>query len=107
MLVRDIRVRKAVEAQLQRQARWQTTAAEIRLSLLSEASLGTSLALVCTWAVDPSSASAVALVVDEAGLRSLAATAGEAAVLARLAEQVGNLKNLTENATMSLGDGGS
>ena len=55
--------------------------------------------------MDLSSASAAALVVDEAGLRSLAATAGDAAVLARLAEQVGNLENLTENATMSLGDG--
>jgi PAS domain S-box-containing protein len=44
--VRDVRVRKAAETQLRRQARWQTAAAEIRLSLLSEASLGTSLALV-------------------------------------------------------------
>ena len=73
MLARDIRVRKAAEAQLQRQARWQTAAAEIRLSLLSEASLGTSLALICKWAVDLSNASAAALVVDEAGLRSLVA----------------------------------
>ena len=105
MLVRDIRVRKAAEAQLQRQARWQTAAAEIRLSLLSEASLGASLALVCTWAVDLSSASAAALVVDAAGLRTLLATAGDAAVLGRLADQVGNLENLTKNATMSLGDG--
>ena len=105
VLVRDIRVRKAAEAQLQRQARWQTAAAEIRLSLLSEGSLDTSLTLVCTWAVDLSSASAAALVVDEAGRRSLAATAGDAAVVARLAEQVGNLENLTESATMSLGDG--
>ncbi len=105
VLVRDIRVRKAAEAQLQRQARWQTATAEIRLSLLSEASLSTSLALVCTWAVDLSGASAAALVVDEAGFRSLVATAGDAAVLARLAEQVGNLENLTESATMSLGDG--
>jgi PAS domain S-box-containing protein len=32
VLVRDIRVRKAAEAQLQRQARWQAAAAEIRLS---------------------------------------------------------------------------
>ncbi len=105
VLVRDIRVRKAAEAQLQRQARWQTAAAEIRLSLLSEASLGASLALVCTWAVDLPSASAAALVVDEAGLRTLLATAGDAAVLGRLADQVGNLENLTKNATMSLGDG--
>ncbi len=105
VLVRDIRVRKAAEAQLQRQARWQTAAAEIRLSLLSEASLGTSLQLVCTWALDLSSASAAALVVDEAGLRSLVATAGHAAVLARLVDQVGNLENLTESATICLGDG--
>ena len=32
-------------------------------------------------------------------------TAGDAAVLGRLAEQVGSLENLTESATMSLGDG--
>ena len=105
VLARDIRVRKAAEAQLQRQARWQTATAEIRLSLLSEGSLGTSLTLICKWAVDLSNASAAALVVDEAGLRSLVATAGDAAVLGRLAEQVGSLENLTESATMSLGDG--
>ena len=96
VLARDIRVRKAAEAQLQRQARWQTAAAEIRLSLLSEGSLDTSLTLICKWAVDLSSASAAALVVDEAGRRSLAAAAGDGAVVARLAEQVGNLESLTD-----------
>ncbi len=105
VLARDIRVRKAAEVQLQRQARWQTAAAEIRLSLLSEGSLGTSLSLICEWAVDLSSASAAALVIDETGRRSLAATAGDAAVVARLAKQMSDLDNLTESATVSLGDG--
>ena len=105
VLARDIRVRKAAEDQLQRQARWQTAAAEIRLSLLSEGSLDTSLTLICKWAVDLSKASSAVLVIDQAGRRSLAATSGDSAVVARLAQQVGNLGSLTESATMSLGDG--
>ena len=105
MLARDIRVRKAAEDQLQRQARWQTAAAEIRLSLLSEGSLDTSLTLICKWAVDLSKASSAVLVIDQAGRRSLAATSGDSAVVVRLAQQVGNLGSLTESATMSLGDG--
>ena len=43
--------------------------------------------------------------IDEAGRRSLAAAAGDGAVVARLAEQVGNLESLTASATISLGDG--
>ncbi len=105
VLARDIRVRKAAEEQLQRQARWQTAAAEIRLSLLSEGSLETSLTLICKWAVDLSKASAAALVIDEAGRRNLAATAGDGAVAARLAQQMSHLDNLTASATISLGDG--
>ena len=76
---------------MQRQARWQTAAAEIRLSLLSEASLDTSLGLICKWAVDLSNASVAALVIDEAGHRSLAAVAGDGAVVARLAAADGRL----------------
>jgi PAS domain S-box-containing protein len=105
VLARDIRVRKAAEDQLQRQARWQTAAAEIRLSLLSEGSLDTSLTLICKWAVDLSNASAAALVIDEIGLRRLAATTGDGGVVARLAQQMTDLDNLTESATVSLGDG--
>jgi PAS domain S-box-containing protein len=105
VLVRDIRVRKAAEAQLQRQARWQAAAAEIRLSLLSDASLQSSLALVCEWAVDLSNASAAGLVVEETGGRSLVATAGDAATLNRLGAKVGALGSLTEHSTLNLGDG--
>src|ERR1019366_9914310 len=39
VLVRDITVHKEAEAQLRRQARWQAATAEIRVSLLPEASL--------------------------------------------------------------------
>ena len=105
VLARDIRVRKAAEEQLQRQARWQTAAAEIRLSLLSEDSLTTSLALICRWALDLSNARAAALVVDEDGGRSLAGTAGDDGVLARLAGKLGTLDDLGHHSTASLGDG--
>ena len=105
VLARDIRVRKAAEEQLQRQARWQTAAAEIRLSLLSEDSLTTSLALICRWALDMSNARAAALVVDEDGGRSLAGTAGDDGVLARLAGKLGTLDDLAHHSTASLGDG--
>jgi PAS domain S-box-containing protein len=104
VLVRDIRVRKAAEAQLQRQAHWQAAAAEIRLSLLSDASLDTSLRLICEWAVDLSNAKASALVTDAAGSRTLVATAGDEAALALLAEQVGALPDLAEASTLTLGD---
>ncbi len=103
VLARDIRVRKAAEAQLQRQALWQTAAAEIRLSLLSEGSLEASLALICQWAVDLSSASAAALVIDEAGRRGLAATAGDEAVVAYLAKQTSSFGDLGDGGTKSLG----
>jgi PAS domain S-box-containing protein len=105
VLVRDIRVRKAAEAQLQLQARWQAAAAEIRLSLLSDASLDTSLRLVCEWAVDLSNASAAGLVIDEGGRRSVVATAGDEALLARLTEKLGALGDLIAASSLDLGDG--
>jgi PAS domain S-box-containing protein len=105
VLARDIRVRKAAEAQLQRQAHWQTAAAEIRLSLLSETSLATSLSLVCKWAVDLSGASAAALVIDDQGGRSVAASAGDEATVAILAARAALLGALSEPSTTDLGDG--
>jgi PAS domain S-box-containing protein len=107
VLVRDIRVRKAAEAQLQRQARWQAATAEIRLSLLSDVSVDTSLGLVCEWAVDLSSAGAAGLVVDEDGIRSLVASAGDEAVLRPLAEHLEAVESLRERSTLNLGDGSS
>ena len=62
VLVRDITVHKEAEAQLRRQARWQAATAEIRLSLLSEASLDSSLNLVCKWAAELANATAAALI---------------------------------------------
>ena len=73
--------------------------------MLSEGSLETSLTLICKWAVDLSKASAAALVIDEAGRRNLAATAGDVVVVARLAQQMSHLESLTAGATISLGDG--
>ena len=105
VLARDIRVRKAAEAQLQRQALWQTAAAEIRLSLLSEASLDTSLGLICKWAVDLSNASVAALLIDDVGHRSLAAVAGDGAVVARLVQRMSDSDNLTDTSTRTFGDG--
>jgi PAS domain S-box-containing protein len=82
ILVRDITVRKEAEAKLRRQARSQAAAAEVRLSLLSEASLDTSLNLVCKWAADLSHARAAALVVVEGKRARLMASAGDPEVLA-------------------------
>jgi PAS domain S-box-containing protein len=82
VLVRDITVHKEAEAQLRRQARWQAATAEIRLSLLSEASLKSSLRLVCKWAAELANVSAAALVVVEGGRSRTAASYGERDALA-------------------------
>ncbi len=103
VLVRDVRVRKAAETQLRRQARWQTAAAEIRLSLLSEASLGASLALVCKWAVDLSEASAAALITEEKGNRHLMVTSGDRSALGLLAKKLDRATELAHNRVTSLG----
>jgi PAS domain S-box-containing protein len=105
VLARDIRVRKSAEAQLERQARWQTAAAEIRLSLLSEGSLDRSLTLVCKWALELSNAQAAALVIDESGRRDLAAVAGDGKVLARLALEVNAAGALSGTMAMDVGAG--
>ncbi len=92
LLVRDITVRKAAELELQRQARWQQAAAEIRLSLLSDSSLEHSLDVVCKWAARLSRASATAIVVCQGGRCRMAGHWGDQEVLARLGK---NLKELT------------
>ncbi len=105
VLARDISVRKAAEAERQRQARWQTASAEIRLSLLSDSSLEASLVLVCEWAVRLANVDAAALVIDQAGQRSVAARAGDGGALAQLADQVGAFQQLTDHSSVSLGGG--
>ncbi|HXW82100.1 MAG TPA: PAS domain S-box protein [Acidimicrobiales bacterium] len=105
VLVRDIRVRKAAEAQLRRQARWQTAAAEIRLSLLSDASLDASLTLMCKWAVDLSRAGAAVLVIEDNGRRRLAASYGESSALAQAAKSLAKVTDLADNSTTGLGGG--
>jgi PAS domain S-box-containing protein len=82
VLVRDITVHKEAEAQLRRQARWQAATAEIRLSLLSEASLDSSLNLVCKWAAELANATAAALVIVDDQRSRLVASAGDRDTLA-------------------------
>ncbi|HYA45196.1 MAG TPA: PAS domain S-box protein, partial [Acidimicrobiales bacterium] len=77
ILVRDITERKAAELQLRRQARWQAATAEIRLNLLSEASLESSLGLLCHWAVELGEAKAAALLLVNDGGARVAARAGQ------------------------------
>ncbi len=103
VLVRDIRVRKAAEAQLRRQARWQTATAEIRLSLLSQASLESSLDLVCKWGVDLSTATAAALVINDNGDRRIMATVGDPGTLHCLRGQLDALADLGVASKISLG----
>jgi PAS domain S-box-containing protein len=103
VLVRDIRVRKEAEAVLRGQARWQTATAEIRLSLLSEASLEASLALVCKWAVDLSGARAAALVATEDDQPRLAATAGDSEALGAIAQQLATVAARAESTNVGGG----
>jgi PAS domain S-box-containing protein len=84
VLVRDITVHKEAEAQLRRQARWQAATAEIRLSLLSEASLSSSLNLVCKWTAELANATAAALVIVEDQRSRVAASAGDRDALAAI-----------------------
>lgn len=105
VLVRDIRVRKAAEAQLRRQARWQTATAAIRLSLLSDGHLDGSLKLVCNWAVDLSGAAAAALVITDGAGPRLAASAGDQAAVTALAAEMGRLANLGEEVTLPIAQG--
>jgi signal transduction histidine kinase len=105
LLVRDITVRKAAEAQLRRQARWQTATAEIRLSLLSEASLTKSLKLVCKWAADLASARAAALVIAEDDHARAMASAGDREALSALNRVMNRLARVTGTCTFALTPG--
>jgi PAS domain S-box-containing protein len=105
VLVRNITVRKAAEAQLRRQARWQTATAEIRLSLLSEASLEASLQLVCKWAADLASGRAAALVVVENDRPRTMATVGDWESLAALGRVLNKVARLTDRGTVALSPG--
>ena len=105
VLVRDIRVRKANEALLRHQARWQAATAEIRLTLLSEESLQASLVLVCRWAVELSNASAAALVLTEGAQSRMAATAGEGDALAEVARDPSAVAAQLQRGAMHLGSG--
>jgi len=91
LLVRDITIRKAAELELRRQALWQRAAAEIRLSLLSEAPLTASLDLICRWALDISGSSAGLIVVQEDTCYRVQARAGDRAVLEAAEAAVGRL----------------
>lgn len=75
VMARDITARKAAEAELQRQAKWQQATAEIRLTMLSESTLESSLGLVCTWAVDLLGARSAEVLVGQGPERQ--ASAGE------------------------------
>ncbi len=77
VLVRDITERLAAEANLRRQARWLAATAEIRLSLLSEASLTESLTVVCRWANELGGARAATVFLADRGRARIAARAGE------------------------------
>ena len=65
VLVRDVTARKVAEAEVARQARWQAATAEIRLNLLSDSRLESSLALVCKWAAELTGARVAALVITD------------------------------------------
>ncbi len=77
LLVRDITERTEAEARLRRQARWLEATAEIRLSLLAEATLEESLTVLCHWAAELGSAQATAVLLAEGGRARVAARSGE------------------------------
>ncbi len=74
-------------------------------SLLSEASLGSSLGLVCKWAVALSGATAAALMTEEGGGRRAVAAAGDAPSLAYVTEVMGTVEDLAKSAAIDLGNG--
>ena len=104
VLVRDIRVRKAAEAQLRRQERVQAAAAEIRLSLLADRSLEVSLDLVCKWAVELSGAVAAVLVVVDDVRPRLVATAGDTAAVTAVRGELGAVAVLVSGVPVRLGN---
>ena len=86
VLARDATARKAAEAEVARHARWQAATAEIRLDLLSDGSLESSLTLVCKWAVELMEARSAVLVLYDRpdGRARVAAEAGRPADLSAL-----------------------
>lgn len=76
VLVRDVTARKAAEAQVRQQARWQAATAEIRLNMLSDEPLQSTLELVCKWAADLTGAGSAAVFVSEPPGAHVAASAG-------------------------------
>jgi len=104
--VRDITERKAAEARLRLQAASQAAAAEIRLELLSDAPLETSLALVCRWAYELASARAAAVVSLRGDVAGVLASAGDREALKALVEALKRqprLLNGTEGAELGKG----
>ncbi|MGC8627405.1 MAG: PAS domain S-box protein [Acidimicrobiales bacterium] len=77
VLVRDITERIAAETQLRRQARWLEATAEVRLSLLSDVPLESSLSVLCRWAAELGGAVAAAVVLSDRGRARVAARAGQ------------------------------
>ena len=94
--LRDITERKEDEERLRLQARAEAAGAEIRLGLLSEAPLETSLGLICTRATELAGARAAALVsVGDSGT-ALLASAGDKETLTALAESLHAKRFLAE-----------
>lgn len=94
--LRDITERKEDEERLRLQARAEAVAAEIRLELLSEAPLETSLGLICTRAAELAGARAAALVSVGGSGTGLLASAGDKGTLTALAESLRTKRFLTE-----------
>lgn len=104
--LRDITERKATEARLRLQAGSQAASAQIRLELLSEGPLETSLGLVCRWASELAGASAAAIVSAQASGTGVLASAGDKEALAALAENLGDKPSLvsgTDEAELGRG----
>jgi PAS domain S-box-containing protein len=102
VVVRDITVRKESEGQLRRQARRQMAAAEIRLNLLSDAPLETSLDLICKWAADLSEGNAAALIVGDEDRARVVGRFGDDEVLGVMREALGDLGDIDRPETISL-----
>ena len=104
--VRDMTERKATEERLRLQASCQAASAQIRLELLSEAPLETSLGLVCRWASELAGASAAAIVSVQGSGIGVLANAGDKEALDALAERLEDSPSLvsgTDDAELGQG----